>query len=160
MRQLTAKEINFLQRAAKSFNQTTKIEFDDLFQEAALQYCELIKNKPEKIIDKTFVYACIRNKLINFVKKEIKNENLYLEEVNQVLTKTINPKYFFEFYNSLSKSLKQITNLVLFSDKIQELPPRLARGLIRKELKEKYHWKKQEIDSGINNMKKVVSETV
>lgn len=66
------KNINLIRNVAWTFAKKTNLDFEDLFGEAALAYCEALEtfnaDKGNKLA--TYAYCCMRNHLINVCKKE------------------------------------------------------------------------------------------
>jgi DNA-directed RNA polymerase specialized sigma subunit len=69
---IRTKHINLVRKIAWSFYHSTGIEWNELFSEAALAYCEAINtyetSKNTKI--SSYLWYCMKNRLINFCKKE------------------------------------------------------------------------------------------
>ena len=65
------KDINLIRKIAWSFHKSTGLDWDDLFQEAAIAYLEAMKtyNKRKGKIT-THVWCCITSRLKNYLKKE------------------------------------------------------------------------------------------
>ena len=68
------KNLNLIRKMAWTFHQKTNENYDDLFQEAALAYCEALENfNPENGAKlTTFAWWCMKNHLINWCKKQTK----------------------------------------------------------------------------------------
>jgi len=65
--------INLIRQITWSFHRTTGLEWDDLFQEAALGYLEALKSyDPEKGKLTTYAWYCITSRLKNYIKLELK----------------------------------------------------------------------------------------
>jgi RNA polymerase sigma factor (sigma-70 family) len=63
--------INLIRKIARSFSLSTGLEFDDLFQEAALAYCEaLSKFDPEKGKISTHIWLRISTHLKDYLKEQ------------------------------------------------------------------------------------------
>lgn len=66
--------LNLIRKMAWSFSEKTNIEFEELFSEAALAYCEAMEEfDPDRGTKfTTFAWWCMKNHLINFCKQETK----------------------------------------------------------------------------------------
>lgn len=82
-----------LRKLAWSFHATTKIDLEDLYQEACYAYIKALKSHdPQKAMLSTHITHCVRNHLINYTKKEMEhNFNLLTwENKNDVPYSKIN----------------------------------------------------------------------
>lgn len=80
--------LNLIRSVAWSFAKKTGVEFDELFSEAALAYCEAVNSwDKEKSKLTTYAYKCMRNRLINFCKYETRHTKVisYYEELPEVV---------------------------------------------------------------------------
>lgn len=66
------KHLNLIRSVAWRFHRATDLEYEELFGEASVAYCNAIKRfDPSKgYKESTYLYFCMRNELINFCKKE------------------------------------------------------------------------------------------
>jgi RNA polymerase sigma factor (sigma-70 family) len=78
------KNINLIRDVAWTFARKTKLEFSDLFGEAALAYCQALDSwdTDRNVKLSNYAYTCMRNQLINYCKKEtlVQQRNLTEEE--------------------------------------------------------------------------------
>jgi RNA polymerase sigma factor (sigma-70 family) len=99
---------NLLKKLARSYNQTTGLDYDDLFQEANVAYLEALRtyNKDRGALS-THVWYCVSNRLKNYIKKE-KEEigSVPIEECNQIVSTT-------PFWEKLSKDAILVAEIAL-----------------------------------------------
>ena len=114
--------INLIRKIVWSFHRTTNIEWDDLFQEAALAYLEAERTyNPKKGKITTHAWYCITNRLKNYIKEQEEykgrkhgEELCSIEDV--VLTK--HPAQIAsDFWEALTEDAKDIANIVLSTPK-------------------------------------------
>ena len=145
--------LNLIRKIALSFSATTGIDFDDLCQEAALAYLQAMKSyNPEKGKISTYVWHCINNHLKNYVRTELQENNVSIEDVE--LYNTCEPVSFF---NNLTMEAMEIAKIIIASPKKFVVMPkdvsikRLYGILIMKG------WKFEKIQSGFSCLKKIYS---
>lgn len=145
--------ISLIRKIAWSFHHTTGLEWDDLFQEAALAYCEALKNYDPKrgIKITTYMWWCISSDLKNYLKKQEK-QNGHICSIEDVdVDRPVNTTPIFE---SLSKEATEIANMVLSSPKIfDNLPPELAKRNIARVLINRKGWSWRRVWVGIRDLK-------
>ena len=109
-------------------------------------------HNPKKGPEITWVFACIRNRLINFCKEEYKAKRF--GKIDWYYTCIEEPEY--EFFNqdfeNLTEDTKTIVDMVLEDSLPYALPPRLVFGVMRKSLR-KTGWSQPRIERGIRNLK-------
>jgi len=153
--------INLIRKISWSFSQTTCIEWDELFAEASLAYCEAVlkfkNNKHTKI--STWAWIYIRNKLIDFLKKEYHHKNIRnIEDVE--IGYYPEWEYLYTKLEDLpiSDNEKEIIKLTLNMDSSwDELPSKYVRGKLVNLLRTK-GWKDVVIWNSIRDLKKSVNE--
>jgi len=151
------KYINLIRKLAWSFHKTTGIDWDDLFGEACLAYCEAcLSYRANHNKLSVWIYICIKNRLINYCHKE---ERLVLldEETEEYYDNQLStdPAAFFELFDSLSDDSKEISQMVL-DDPTFFLGVR-GLGRVAKSLRKK-QWSFPRIETGIRNMKLELKE--
>lgn len=124
-------------------HEVSGIDWDELFAEASLVYfIKLKRYEKKKAVGKksTWLFTCIRNRLLNFIQEEMDNSFLRLEGLESELP-TIDQVPFFEFFDSLSEDSKIIVDMILKEPHIYlSLPSKMARGLVVKNLIEEMGW--------------------
>lgn len=158
--------MNLIRKVAWSFHRTTGIEYNELFSEAALAYCEAkLTYDPDKSALCTWAYHNMTNALKTFIVSNY-NQNLsYIDDVsNQIPERAEMPfeNSFEDLLEALPKDCRMIaTELVNNPERyVGETPnmkrveatPRYTRGLIYRDLREK-GWKWARIWKGMKNMK-------
>ena len=170
-------DINLIRKMAWDFSQASNIEFDELFSEASLAYCEALKHwetgKGAKF--STFAWRCMRNRLLDFSDKdyrksrrtyslddffeenddeEIMPEALIFEERNDT---------WQEIQESWSKECQEIAALVLSDPEwfVGESPNFKRKKAMTPKQKVRHQltsrgWKQNEINQGIKSMKEAL----
>jgi len=65
--------LNLIRKIAWSFYNTTGIDWQELFSQASLAYCEAISSyNPKKGKITTYLWSCMKSELLNFIKEENK----------------------------------------------------------------------------------------
>ena len=77
--------INLIRKIAWSFHNSTGIDWDDLFQEAAYHYLRALKSydPSKKVSLSTYVWNFVKNELILYIRKEKKNSEP-LESIDSI----------------------------------------------------------------------------
>jgi len=136
--------LDLLRKIAWSFHKTTGVEYDELFGEACLSYCENIKKyKRSKGAVTTFVYQST----INWFKEFLRNYQrfTYMEEINwDPITKVD-----YDFLDDYTNNVSQVLTLADLYNMQDRNNPSVNQRLLRVELKKK-GWDKQKIDEVIN----------
>ncbi len=148
--------INLIRSIAWTFYKSSKVNWDELFSEACLAYCESIRkyNQDKPASTTTWVYIAMRNALINFCKKEHRSRDLKgIEDWCEVVSKT--PMYeFFQESEQVSPDTKHIIQMVRQSPERYTLfPPRKVIGQIKHDLREVEGWSWPRIWSGMKNLR-------
>jgi len=107
--------INLIRKLAWSFHHSTGLDWDDLFQEAALAYLEGMNTyDPDKGALSTHMWHVITSRLKNYVKQERnwKNPLCDLEEANG---KGLN---YTTFWDYIPDEIKEEVSLILRSPEI------------------------------------------
>jgi RNA polymerase sigma factor (sigma-70 family) len=101
---------NLLKKLARSYNQTTGLDYEDLFQEANVAYIEALRtHDPSRGALTTHVWYCVSNRLKNYIKKEQEEiGTVPIEECNQIVSIT-------PFWEKLSKDAQFVTESILCS---------------------------------------------
>jgi hypothetical protein len=103
------KDLNLIRKVAWSFHRTTRIDFDELVQEAALAYyASSQRYDKSKGSYSTFIWWAITNHLKNFVKKE-KRFYFPLQSIEDDLPIH---SYHSELYALLSKDASIILSVI------------------------------------------------
>ena len=89
--QLTKKDLNLIRKIAWSFKRTNGLEFDELFQEAAIAYIQSIRayNKNKGSIT-TYAYRAASNRLKDYSQRELLYKRCFLPIMPQEIVKNFN----------------------------------------------------------------------
>lgn len=150
--------INLIRKAAWSFHQTTGIEWDELFSEASLAYCEAIQSydpKKGNAKESSWIYTCIENKLKSFIALELRTKNIDEFIKDWATTTEQSPEYEFyapDRFKDLSQDVRSIVYMVLKNPQdyiIQGNPPKSVFGLLRRDLNSIKGWTWPRVDKGL-----------
>jgi RNA polymerase sigma factor (sigma-70 family) len=119
--------INLIKKIARNFSITTGLEFDDLFQEAALAYCKALGTfKSKKMKTSTYMWWRISNHLKDYLKTQeefkckrqrvkthqealdMKRQYFSIEELD--IDKPVSYNHLFE---SFSKDAQRIASVII-----------------------------------------------
>lgn len=131
--------LNLIRKIAWSFHNSTGEEWDDLFQEAALAYCEALKTyDPTKGKITTYMWWCISSHLKNYLKLEEKQNGHTCSEEEIVEQQAISFKLSFD---NLSKDAQQVADMVLSNPgRFLSDDPQCAREKIAKAVFKENQW--------------------
>ena len=143
--------INLIRKIAWSFHRTTKVEWDDLFQEAALAYCEALKDyDPERGKISGYMWSVIANHLKSYLDKQEQLNKLLCSIEDNPVDVPISSTPFFE---SLSREANQIADVILTAPKpFRVRSPKRAHQRIVKILRNK-GWSWRRVRIGIADLK-------
>ena len=145
--------LNLIRKIAWSFHMTTKMEFDDLFQEAALAYCEALKNyDPTKGQISTYMWHCIHSHLKNYLKLQEKQTG-HLCFVDEY--KTDYPVVNEPFFEKLSNEAYGIAKYII--NKANKFVC-MTKEDTTKRIVDAMHckgWKTEKIQQGLQDLKTV-----
>jgi len=146
-------DINLIKKLAWSFHRTTNVEWDDLFQEAALAYYEgLTRYDSSKGKISTFMYHHIKNHLINYVRKHCKAANKI--ELMDTIPNNTSSSIFEQF----SKEARTVVDTILdFPRTFDSLKRRNALKRIREVMGVNHD--KHRINMGIKELKIIFSNS-
>ena len=150
----TINNLNLVRKIAWSFHNTTNIDYNELFSEACLGYCEAIRSfNPARGKLSVWIWIVMTNQLKTYISKEKRNQSTTLSETHIELT-TSQPKTFEMFLSELPPNSQQLVNIVLknLNEIPDELPPKLARGRIIQILRQK-HWSWPKIWKTVKELK-------
>ncbi len=144
--------IDLIRKLAWSFHNSTGEEWDDLFQEAALAYCEALKTyNPEKGKITTYMWWCITSHLKNYIKLEEKrNGHIYSEE--EIV---IHPSASFQGgFEKLSKDAQHVAAMVLNNpSRFLSETPQGAKEKITKAVFKENHWSWNKIRTAMQDLR-------
>lgn len=156
--------MNLIRSISWKFAQNTNLQYEELFSEAALAYCEAVKtydpDKGAKLV--TYAYWCMKNRLINFSKKETKinNQNFFYESIPEYYhphTEIERDFNFQEFTEDWSDECRELAQVALEKPEkfLGETPDFKRSGgkkdRIRKELRRR-GWLHKEINMAMKEM--------
>jgi len=114
--------INLVRKIVWSFHHSSGLEWDDLFQEAAIAYYEALKtydNSRGKIT--THAWHCITNRLKNYLKEQEEYKSRKYEgelcSLEDVILTRHPAQTASDFWESLTEDTKEIANIVLTTPK-------------------------------------------
>jgi len=141
--------LNLLRKIAWSFYNTTGLDWQELFSEAALAYCEGVQNlkthyDSSKGQISIYLWNCVKSHLLNYIKKQHKYSSPLCHSLDTI-EYPITESYSFEYspiYFHQKRSPTQAIKKVLQNEKN-------TRSL----LQEKYGWSDFVIEQVITDMK-------
>jgi hypothetical protein len=148
--------LDLIRQIAWSFHKTTKIEYEELFSEGCLAFCESSRYfKPGKSEASfcTYIRACITRALIDFsymYKEATHADPPAFIEVSE------NPIY--EYYEDFSGDVKELVGLTMEVENGLERTPKLARGKLRDQLRS-MGWTCSRVWDSFRETKKLLTET-
>lgn len=148
--------LDFIRQIAWSFHTTTGIPFEDLYAEGCLHYweCVFTYDPCKRAKFSTFIYKIVRLRLIDYCRNEA-GHKATVAKYKQPISYT--PKY--EYWEWFKPDTQTIVDIVRNSNgEISGVPPKMARGVIRRELRE-LGWTWPRIWDAIRDTKQVVQET-
>ena len=156
------KYLNLIRYIAWSFHRTTGIDWEELFGEACLAYCEALQSyQPKKSEESTWIFNCVENKLINFCKMEWKHKNPVGIEGWIETTIPIPDYEFFEDRFSelnLSEDVKWIIRMILRNPQRYNVTAFKTIGIITRDLRDKKKWQYKRIWAGMTNLRLELNE--
>ena len=144
------KDINLIRKITWSFHTSTGIEWNELFQEAALAYCKSLKTYQQKRGKlSTHAYNCIRNHLIDFTKKQTRwNLKISLDEINPNNYHAPYDEIFENLTSDAKKILKILKNkTIIFRFPKSQIQKRISNLLINK-----HGFTYQEVQRGLHDI--------
>lgn len=156
---MEVKHLNLIRKIAWSFHRTTGLEWDELFAEASYAYCCAIRAYDE---DKgnliKWLSGFLNKHLISFVEKEMRDKFLSLDE--SWIDRPYNPTPFFEIFDAMTKDVQEIATMVLLDPYVYlEVSPKIARGIICRNLVREKQWTWTRAWAGMRNIKIAIKET-
>jgi len=162
--------LKIVAKEAWSFHYTTRVEFDELYGEGCLAYCEYLgdynPSRDGKI--STFITRHVRNRLINFTKRinliKTKFQPMPAEDSGWEYGEN-DPVNDFNgdlniIISTAPEDVQDVVNLILDNPmKYGMQKPRFARGQVRDDLLE-LGWDWNRIGDAIRNTKAFVSENL
>lgn len=132
-----------LHKWAWSYKTTTGIEEEELFSEACVAYMSAILTYDlDKHVElSTWISYCVKNRLNSFVTKFHSDKSFTLFDEEKMDSFPAFDKYeaifaYSDMLTELSPKAKFVCDLVLKQQKtLDGLPPKLARGVLQKELR-------------------------
>ena len=149
--------IDLIRKIAWSFHNSTGEDWDDLFQEASLAYCEALENyNPDKGKITTYMWWCISSHLVNYLRKDYHQAShlSYIEDIMEFDS----PIESTPFMEALGEDAAEIVNMVLdYSTMFDGLSPQLAQSNITRILFQRKDWMLSRIKSAMRELKLVFS---
>lgn len=150
------KYLNLVRQITWSFHRTTRIDWEELFGEACLAYCEALQSyQPEKSRESTWIFTCIETRLINFCKMERQHKNpVGIEDWCSINSSTPSYEFFEEQFSIfLSDDVQWIIRMVLRTQERYISNGVRTVGKIRRDLRKKRKWNYDRIDKAMKDLK-------
>ncbi len=141
---------------AWSFHFTTGLSFEDLFAEGCLAYCEAKRTydgtRPAKFT--TYLTSMVKIRLIVYCKEE-----KLIQTCSLLAAAGITHTPVYEYWEWFRPDIQTVVDIVRNSNgEISGVPPKMARGVIRRELRDR-GWDWTRIWDAIRETKQIVKET-
>ena len=153
--------INLARNLAWSFHHISGIDWEELFSEACVAYCEAIQShKKDQSKETTWIYHCVRSRLISFCKQEMRYQSFETSKFDWYYNLE-NPDYeFFENkFEDVSYDVQWILRMIFQNPtRYYILPARKMVGLVRQDLRDKLHWKYKRIWKGMRSLRLELSQ--
>ena len=154
--------INLIRKIAWDFYKTTRVEWDDLFQEAAIAYFEALKTyDPDRGKITTHAWYCITNHLKNYLKEQeeykCRKFNGELTSIEEAIRSEHPAQIASDFWEGLTEDAKVIAEIVLDSAELfVVLPVEQAEERIKNIMhyNGSHKWPNIKIEKGIQELKK------
>jgi DNA-directed RNA polymerase specialized sigma24 family protein len=153
--------LDLIRSIAWSFHRTTGIEWDELFSEACLGYCEAerqydaSKNKGKK---SSYLYRCITTQLQWFLTKEQRNRFFTLDAAWDPPT---DQEHFFEVYECFSDDAKELIALIIDDpNKFLTGSPKTCRGEVAYYLVGEKNWTYTKVWKTFRSVKSTLNSLV
>lgn len=145
--------INLIRKLAWNFHKKTGIEWEELFSQATLAYCEAMRSyMPEYGRKSTWAYHCLYKDLISFCKREHRFK--HPEGIDDWYSTHEEFEEIFPVERKLSPITKEIVEMVLQDPKRYNIqPPLKAIGQIRKDLREVKKWTWPKVEEGMRTLR-------
>lgn len=151
--------LNLIRSIAWNFHRTTGIQWQELFSEACLAYCESLQShNPKKGAVTTLVYTSMKNALINFCKRE--GRNYRFEGELDWFETSFTPVYEFfeeEYASYLSPDTIEILRMIRSNPQRYLSTPRKSTGLmctIKNDLVRDTNWSWPRICRAVEKLRK------
>jgi DNA-directed RNA polymerase specialized sigma subunit len=140
--------INLIRKIAWSFHKTTGLEWDDLFQEAAMSYLRMRKNHdPKKAKLSTYMWRCISTDLTDYWTKQRRRSGP-LCSLDMVEERSVSPTMLFE---SLTEEAQEVANIILSTPSKYLGSPTDARLRLTRILRRR-GWSLRRIQQGFQDL--------
>jgi RNA polymerase sigma factor (sigma-70 family) len=148
--------INLIRKIAWSFHNSTGIDWDDLFQEAAYHYLRALKSydPSKKVSLSTYVWNFVKNELILYIRKEKKNSEP-LESIDSIKSWSQTGSPYWEGLSSTAQ--KAAEEVLKHPEEFSCLDPLNARLLLRYRLL-KSDWTLKDVRVVMRNLKNAYSK--
>ena len=147
--------MKLLRKIAWSFHFTTGLPIEELYSECCLQYYEarLTYNGTRPAKFTTYLTSKVTYQLIDYIKQENK-----IQLCSMIGAPDIGRTPVYEYWNWFKPDIQTIVDIVKNSNgEISGVPPKMARGVIRRELREQ-GWSWPRIWDAIRETKSTLNE--
>jgi len=156
--------INLIRKIAwKVHTRNPSLDWDELVSEGCVEYLSCMRSyDPKKGAISTYVYHCVRNRLLSYSNKQKDLlDHPPLEKYVDNHESGDNPEaqtIFKDLINNLSKEAQFVCKMIFWMPATLAIPPKLARGKIRRRL-ENMGWKRSTIQRTFLEIKNSLTET-
>ena len=150
--------LGLIRKIAWSFHKSTGLDWDDLFQEAALAYLECLQRyDPTRGKITTYMWQVITCRLLNYIKNEAKYSQP-LSSMEDRIREVDTPVEFSSLLDHLSLEAREITRIILKEQEryIQNTPEEARKEIAKTLRRQGWSWKR--IWCGIQDLKLAFTE--
>lgn len=146
--------INLIRKIAWSFHTTTGLEWDDLFQEAALAYLQALKSyDPDKGKITTYMWWCMSSHLKNYLKQHEKYHGVVCPMNGFDLPVSVEDPF-----EMISEEAQMVVRKIINQfDKYSMLTPKQAKQEVAREMIEEEEWTWKKLWVNIHDLKEAFS---
>lgn len=152
--------LNSIRKIAWSFHRTTGLDWDELFAEASLAYCEARQRyQPGRVTEITWIVNYVKMRLTDYLRRERKHQMLFQRVESYEFIPDSNSIFYVSIFDDAPAEVREVINVVLSApEEFADLPPKLARGRVRRTLHTR-GWSTAAAWNAIRNTKDFINET-
>ena len=148
-------DINLLRSLCWSFNHTTGIQFEDLFDAALEKYYDILPKYDSGISKRsTYIYTMVKYHLIWWCDRRLKQ--IIVDDID-IVARVGTP--FYEFFIQIDKDVREVFEIILSSpEEFNSVTSRTAKSKLTYLLR-KQNWTWKRIENVLKNAREYVSQT-
>lgn len=153
-KQLSISDIGLIRKIAWGFCKTSRLDYNDLFQEACLAYLKSLESyNPEKGALSTYMWRCISNHLTNYLKLEQKQPfGTPIEEFAEEFASSAS-----NYFEKLPEDALTVAKVVLHTPKVFAIRTHDDVVSLLKDVMEQKGWPRSKTVAAINVLHAIYS---